>query len=81
MLLLGLPCGRNKSVPCHSDMLRHGRGENHKSHDCLAVPGCPECHAKFTRQNLGREGYEEAWEMALERYIVWLWQNEKVRVA
>ena len=82
MLLLGVPgCGNNLSVPCHSDMLRHGRGEGHKSHDCLAVPGCPACHAAFTRKTLGRDGYEAAWLDAFERYTVWLWSTGKVRLA
>jgi len=74
-------CGVDKSVPCHSDLQRHGRGAGHKSHDCLAIPGCPACHAVFTRAHLGRVGYEEAWVVALERYIVWLWKNGKLRVA
>ena len=74
-------CGANPSVPCHSDMLRHGRGAGHKSADCLAVPGCPACHAAFTRANLGRDGYEAAWQRANEAYQVWLWENGKVRVA
>lgn len=82
MLLLGFKgCGADRSVPCHSDMLRHGRGESHKSHDCLAVPGCPVCHAGFTRGELGRAGYDVAWSMAMERYLVWLWTNGKVKVA
>jgi hypothetical protein len=61
-------------------MLKHGRGVGHKSHDCLAVPGCPDCHARFTRKNLG-ERYEEVWRSALEQYVVWLWENRKVKVA
>lgn len=82
MLQLGVPgCGTNPSVPCHSDMLRHGRGAGHKSHDCLAVSGCPACHAAFTRANLGREGYEAAWAAAYERYQVWLWENGRVKAA
>lgn len=81
MLRLGTPCGADKSVPCHSDMLRHGRGNGHKSHDCLAVPGCPDCHAKFTRANLGRDGYELVWLRAYEAWTVWLWMNNKVRIA
>lgn len=82
MLLLGAPgCGNDKSVPCHSDMLRHGRGVGHKSHDCLAVPGCPACHAAFTRQHLGQAGYEAAWLGALERWLVWIWNTGKVKVA
>lgn len=74
-------CGEHPSVPCHSDMLRHGRGAGHKSHDVFAVPGCPGCHAIFTRAHLGREGYEDAWLAAYERYQVWLWENGKVKVA
>ena len=81
-LRLGVPgCGQHPSVPVHSDMQRHGRGVGHKSHDLFAVSGCPACHAAFTRANLGREGYEAAWLAAFERYLVWLWTNEKVRVA
>jgi hypothetical protein len=74
-------CGENLSVPCHSDMLRHGRGVGHKSHDCFAVPGCPACHYIFTRKYLGSPLYEITWAAANERYQVWLWRNGKVRVA
>lgn len=82
MLLLGAEgCGNNKSVPCHSDILRHGRGAGNKSHDCLATAGCPACHEIFTREHLGREGYETAWLAAMERYIVWLWTHKLVKVA
>lgn len=82
MLLLGAKgCGANKSVPCHSDMLEHGRGAGLKSHDCLAVPGCPPCHAVFTREHLGRAGYAEAWAKAIARYLLWLWENGKLRLA
>lgn len=77
MLQLGVPgCGNHPSVPCHSDALRHGRGVGHKSHSIFAVAGCPACHAAFTRAKLGRGGYEEAWLRALERYLVYLWDNE-----
>lgn len=82
MLLLGASgCGNDSSVPCHSDMLRHGRGENFKSHDCLAVPGCPPCHVLFTRAHLGRAVYEIAWSIAMERYLVWLWTTRRIRVS
>lgn len=82
MLRLGAKgCGAGPSVPCHSDLQRHGRGIGHKSHDCFAVPGCPPCHAIFTREHLGRDGYIAVWIAAFERYIVWLWENGRVRVA
>ena len=73
-------CGTNPSVAVHSDMLRHGRGAGHKGHDCLAVPGCPACHAVFTRARYGKAGYEEIWRNAFERYQVWLWTQGKVKV-
>ena len=82
MLRLGAAgCGSNPSVPCHSDMQRHGRGIGHKSHDCFAVPGCPACHALFTRAELGREVYESVWRKAYEKYQVWLWSEGRVRAA
>lgn len=74
-------CGAHPSVPCHSDLLEHGRGAGLKSHDALAVPGCPACHEAFTRKNLGRKGYVEKWAEAIARYLVWLWKNGKVRVS
>lgn len=82
LLHLGaLGCGEHASVPAHSDMIRHGRGEHHKSHDCFAVPSCPACHVLFTRANLGRDGYHAAWTEAMERYILWQWVSGKVRLA
>jgi len=82
MLRLGVPgCGNYPSVPCHSDLQKHGRGIGHKSHDCLAVAGCPACHAIFTREHLGREGYYEVWRNAFERYQLWLWENGFLKVA
>lgn len=81
-LLLGAPgCGNDPSVPCHSDALEHGRGCGHKSHDALAVPGCPPCHAIFTRAHLGREGYLQAHALAMVRYVRWLWDHGKVKLA
>lgn len=80
MLRLVSGCGRHPTIACHSDMLRHGRGAGHKSHDCHAVPGCPDCHAVFNRATLGRDGYEEKWQAASDEYRVWMWTNGKVRV-
>lgn len=80
MLELGLPCGTNPSVSCHSDMLRHGRGVGHKSNAIFAVPGCPDCHARFTRANLGRDGYEAIWLAAHEKYMVYLWDNGLLKI-
>lgn len=79
-LHIAVPCGTDKSVPCHSDNLRHGRGVGHKSHDHLAVPGCPNCHAIFTREYLGRGGYDEVWAKAHEEFQLWLWESGRIGV-
>lgn len=68
-------------VACHSDQLEDGRGVGHKSHDCLAVPGCVACHALFTRANLGRDEYARVHAAALKRYLVWAFDNRKWMVA
>ena len=81
MLRLTRTCGRYPTVCVHSDMLRHGRGVGHKSRAIFAVPGCPDCHAAFTRAALGREGYEETWRRAHEEYLPWLIENERLKVA
>src|SRR3990167_7538430 len=81
LLLSECGCSRDASVPCHSDSQRHGRGIGHKSGDQYAVPGCPPCHALFTRAHLGREGYDQAWLRAHERYLTWLWETGKLEVA
>lgn len=72
----------NPSVPCHSNLQRHGRGYSFKSHDCFAVPGCNECHYELdSGKNLSREQKENYFMAALERYILWLWQNDRIMVA
>jgi hypothetical protein len=79
-LNLASDCGKDKSVPCHSDMLRHGRGVGHKTHDCYAIPGCPACHNLFTREHLGGDSYGAVWAESFENYVLWLWQNDKIGV-
>lgn len=74
------PC-EGQVVSCHSDCLSDGRGVGHKSHDCLAVSGCVACHSKFTRSYLGRDQYEQVHTKALKRYLVWMWTEQKVKVA
>lgn len=74
-----VPCA-GQVVPCHSDSLEDGRGYSHKSHDCLAVPGCVACHAWFTRKNLGREEYARVHANALKQYLIWLYENERIAV-
>lgn len=75
MLRLAVPCGNDSSVACHSDMLKHGRGVGHKSGDQFIVPGCPNCHARFTREFLGRDQYSEIWLQAYEQFQTWAWES------
>ena len=78
---LQIACDGSQVVACHSDMLEDGRGVGHKSHDCLAVPGCVTCHALFERGNLGREEYSRVHARALKRYLVWAFENRRLMVA
>ncbi len=80
-LNLAQTCGRFPSVPCHSDLQKHGRGIGHKSADLFAIAACPDCHALFTRAHLGREGYYEVWRNGFENYQLWLWTTGRVRTA
>ena len=80
LLLPGQHQCTGPSEPAHSDMIRHGRGKDHKSHDCFAVPGCPVCHEHFKRSELGPDGYHQAWTAAMERWILYLWVSEKIRL-
>lgn len=68
------------SVPCHSNFQRHGRGKNLKSHDCFVVAGCPPCHHWLDEGPALREEKDAAFMMALERYVLWLFQNNKIEV-
>ena len=46
----------------------------------LSNQGKPHRFGWFTRKNLGRDGYLEAWARAHARYTVWLWTDGKVRL-
>lgn len=80
-LQLSPTCGQHPSVPCHDDQLKYDRGVGHKSHDCFAISGCPDCHALFTRKHLGREQYDEVARNARDRYWLWMWTNNRIKVA
>lgn len=77
---IAIPCGNDRSIPAHSDMLKHGRGVGHKSGDHFAVSCCPNCHSRFTREFLGRDQYQEIWQQSFEKYLTWLWESGKVVV-
>ncbi len=69
------------SVPCHSNFQRHGRGFAHKSADCFAPAGCVACHSWFDTGPSPRTEKDEAFAKAQDRWILWLFENEKVKVA
>jgi hypothetical protein len=69
------------SVPCHSNMLRHGRGHAHKSHDVFTVPGCPDCHHWLDYGKASRDEKQDAFMAALERWWLYAWDNELLEVA
>ena len=79
--LPGCQSGVNPSVPAHSNLLRHGRGIAHRSHDVFAVPSCGPCHYQFDYgHTLSRAEREQIWQRAFEDYQLWLWETGKVRV-
>jgi hypothetical protein len=62
-------------------MQRHGRGSHHRSHDCFVVAACPDCHAWLDSGKASRMDKDIAFIAALDRYVLWLWQEGKVQVA
>lgn len=72
--------GLNPSVPAHSNSQRHGRGVGHKSADCFVVAACTACHSWLDTGGATRSDKQERFLQALERYWLWLWENEKVTV-
>jgi hypothetical protein len=72
--------GRFPSVPAHSNRQRHGRGVGHKSADCFAVAACWACHGWLDTGSAPRSDKQEAFDAGLERYWLWLWENDKIGV-
>lgn len=72
--------GLHPCVPAHSNMQRHGRGASHKSHDCFAVAACTACHDFIDLGHAERDVKQHAFERALERYWLWLWENVRIGV-
>ena len=83
MLQIAGVCGAggHASVPCHSNRQRHGRGRNHKSHDCFAVPGCPPCHQWLDEGKSDRETKDVMFERARDRWEVYRWRAGLVQVS
>jgi hypothetical protein len=67
------------SVPCHPKSLVLGRGFGSKSHDNLAVPGCPSCHAKWDAMPPSDHFY--VWCRAFPEWDTYRWRNGLVKVA
>lgn len=84
-LLRELPCMLQLScegqiVACHSNLLRHGRGVGHKSHDCFAVAGCTNCHSWLDTSGAPREEKEQMFMAALERQWLFLFQHNLIKI-
>ncbi len=64
-----------KSVPCHSNQSRHGKGMGLKAEHQFTVPGCPRCHYEIDQgMRLTKEEKFAIWDAA---YAKW----ESVRAA
>jgi len=71
------------SVPCHSNQLIHGRGHGHKPHDCFVAFCCPEAHDYLDGRKGGwqKEEKRAEWDRAHIATLVWLFENERLKVA
>lgn len=78
--LEGCQTGKDPCVPCHPTHLTSGRGFAMKSHDNLAVPGCPWCHRIFDEDMKTAEAFD-IWIRAFTEWDVFRWVNGMVRVA
>jgi len=74
---LRLPgCTGQPTAAAHSNLLRHGRGHAHKSHDCFVVPACLNCGREFDHGKLLiKEQRELIWMGAWERWMLYAWQE------
>lgn len=68
-------------APCHSNLLRHGRGSHYKTHDVYVVPGCQGCHDWLDKGGAPREEQEQVFMAGWERWQLYLWQYGLVKVA
>lgn len=73
--------GLYPSVPAHSNQQRHGRGVGHKSADCFVVAACPACHFWLDAGPASRADKQERFLQGLETYWLWMWDNERIKVA
>ncbi len=73
--------GVHPSVPAHSNSQRHGRGVGHKSHDVFVAAACGPCHDWYDRGPAPREEKEARFARGLERYWLWLWRNDRIKVS
>ena len=86
-------CGLNDGtvVAAHSNLLAHGRGHAHQSHDCYVAFLCWRCHSWLDHGGAGydptglyeptRECKTEMFRRAMDKTWLYLWANELVRVA
>jgi len=90
-LASGAPChlnvdrvcigGGETTVWCHSNLYRHGKGKSIKAHDCFGATGCYACHAWLDQGKASRDEKEAVFMRGLERTLLWLWREGKIKVA
>jgi len=76
-------CNRDDatSVWAHSNLSRHGRGKDHKSHDCFGVIACGACHYWLDFSAFAtRAEKEEAFERGRDRTLLYLFRSGKLKV-
>lgn len=74
----------NGSEPAHADWSEFGRGMGHKAHDNFSAAMCRNAHQMISAQinpPFDRETRKQHWLTAYIGTQVWLWSNNRIRVA
>lgn len=71
-----------KTVWCHSNQGKHGKGHGLKSHDCFGALGCSSCHDWYDNKipNIPHEEKVATFEAAKDRTWFYLWANGLLQV-
>lgn len=71
------------SVWAHSNALEHGRGYAHPAHDCFGTIACSACHDAIDGRTSGltKEWKRYWWRVGADNTVLYLWQNNLIKVA
>lgn len=84
--LVAIPgiCNRNSEtvVAAHSNSLEHGKGVGLKAHDCFIAFACSDCHDAIDGRSsrLPKEDRKHYWQRGFERTMLYLFENDNIKV-